>query len=213
MKDEDDYERKKREKKEAAAEEKRRADLERKNKWNMLYKLSIPEQLFCTKVLHRQLMGEAVRLMVLYFGHYSYSIAFPEIAFPTVLFLKEFTQNTSIDADLRGMARMLSSKLKENSSWITSKRKSVEFSPKDFNKVHQFLATEKQDGSSPLSRFVKTTAFKSIMEYKEKDDVDHAALKKEAEKKRKRLKLEAKRAKKREAEKEKVAEKKRTKEA
>ena len=67
--------------------------------------------------------------------------------------------------------------------WITSKRKSVQFSPKDFKQVNMFLAREKRERSSPLSRFVDDEAFKAIMEYKEKTDVNEESLSKEAQKK------------------------------
>merc|ERR1712129_131006 len=54
-------------------------------------------------------------------------------------------------------------KLRENANWIVSKRRSVDFSPKDFEKVNAFLAAERVSQSSPLSKFVQSEEMSKII--------------------------------------------------
>ena len=63
---------------------------------------------------------------------------------------------------MKSAARYLSSKLKENAHWITTKRKDVSFSPKDFEQVHGFLAVERLNRTSPLSKFVQSKQFQDL---------------------------------------------------
>merc|ERR1712129_570626 len=46
---------------------------------------------------------------------------------------------------------------------IVSKRRSVDFSPKDFEKVNAFLAAERVSQSSPLSKFVQSEEMSKII--------------------------------------------------
>merc|ERR1711902_169091 len=46
----------------------------------------------------------------------------------------------------------------------TMKRKNVQFSPKDFEKVQAFLSSERVNQTSPLSKFVKSNQFKMILQ-------------------------------------------------
>ena len=141
--------------------------------WNIHYKIKIGDADFGTDYLHRSLMNNAVRLMILYFSYYSYSISFPEISFPTQVFLREFGANGNIPQELKANTKLLSQKLRENSNWITAKRKDVQFSPKDFEQVHAFLATERLREMSPLSKFIKSKQFEMMIESEEEEMGDN----------------------------------------
>ena len=144
--------------------EKKEDEDENERKWDIHYKIKVGDNDFNTEYLHKSLMNNAVKMMIMYFNYYSYSIAFPEIAFPTQVFLREFGAKGNVPQELKAGTKILSQKLRENSNWITAKRKNVQFSPKDFEKVHAFLAAERLRDLSPLSKFVKSKQFEMMDE-------------------------------------------------
>ncbi len=108
----------------------------------MLHKIKIGESDFNTNYSHYSLLNNGIRLMILYFENYSYSISFPEIIFPTQVFLKKFLSNQNISHNMKIKVKLLNNKLNDNANWIKNKRKNVKFSPKDFEKVNSFLANK-----------------------------------------------------------------------
>merc|ERR1712228_9724 len=130
--------------------------------FDIMYKVKIGDAHFDTHSLHESLLNNVIKLMLQYFSFYSYSIAFPEISFPTLVFLREFAANSNIDSSIKSKVKILSVKLRENANWIVVKRKGVDFSPKDFEKVAAFLAAERVRQISPLAKFVKSEQFEKI---------------------------------------------------
>merc|ERR1712176_1008350 len=93
---------------------------------------------------------------------------------------KEFVvANPNIDAGIKAKIKMVSVKLRENANWICAKRQSVDFSPKDFEKVNAFLAAERVAQSSPLSKFVKSQQFEKMVAVKLADDANRNGKEKE----------------------------------
>eukprot|EP01084_Bolivina_argentea_P013510 25370_1 len=134
---------------------------DKKSDFDIRYRVKIGAAHFNTYYLHHALITSAVKWMSSYFSCYSHSIAFPEIVFPTQVFLREFLSNSSITNAIKSGVKLLSVKLKENANWIVNKRKTVQFSPKDFDKVNAFLASERMRGVSPLAKFVSSKQFET----------------------------------------------------
>ncbi|ETO17500.1 hypothetical protein RFI_19823 [Reticulomyxa filosa] len=117
--------------------------------------LKIPNGYFNTMALHSALIQNCSRLLFLYYSHYSYSIAFPELSLPSQSFLQEFLANPSISNSLKKVPRLLLKALKDNTNWINNKRKTVDFSPKDAQKVNNRTKnpkTKKNDNANHKSK-------------------------------------------------------------
>ena len=76
--------------------------------------------------------------------------------------MREFAANANIDSAIKAKVKILSIKLRENANWIVVKRKGIDFSPKDFEKVCTFLAADRLRQTSPLAKFVKSEQFEKI---------------------------------------------------
>jgi len=181
----------------------------RKRQFNIHYRIKIGHMDFDTPYLHASLVSNAVRLLLVYFSCYSYSISFPEIVFATQVFIRQFLQNAAIPFELKTAVKTLSIKLKENANWISTKRKTVQFSPQDFEKVNAFLALERMSQISPLSKYLKTPQFEALAnqciagdgggddeeEHKNDGDVDGKDLQEQRQQKRKAKKAKNKKLK------------------
>lgn len=128
-----------------------------------------------TKACHEALVETATQLMMSYFGAYSCSVAFPELAFPIMGFLKKMVRDDDkLHTKFKKQINIVAKKLKENSEWIKSKREKSDLAPKDVTKINTFIDDCR---SSPLHRFL---AGKAPAEKENEPDVE-AFLEEESE--------------------------------
>ena len=81
-----------------------------------------------------ELLGE-------HMGHWSCSIAFPELAHLPLLHLRKFGKQCKVER-FRTSSRALADALERNMAWVTQRRVQVDFSPKDTAQVNSFLQEE-----------------------------------------------------------------------
>ena len=80
---------------------------------------------------------------------HAYAIAFPELALPFVVMVKQLAADELTTPDIDALLR----KVQENVQWVTQHRMRTDFSPKDVDRVKSFLATEKEHHKSPLDKY------------------------------------------------------------
>ncbi|KAK3154190.1 hypothetical protein QOZ80_2BG0187410 [Eleusine coracana subsp. coracana] len=87
-------------------------------------------------------------------AHWSYSVAFFEMSFIPLVRLRSFCKTIKADRFRREMKDLIH-QIEANVEFIKSKRAGIAFSPND-RAVESFLQTEKEEQSSPLSKYVAT---------------------------------------------------------
>ena len=85
------------------------------------------------------------------FSSYSSSVAFPELAFPTVAFLKKFIKTNKVPAFTKKMGQLLD-QIQRNTQYVQAQRDKSEFKPSEIDNVKQFLS---DDDKSPLAQFYR----------------------------------------------------------
>lgn len=98
------------------------------------------------------LCEQFVELTAEFFGLYSRSIAFPELATPAILVMRRFTKRSK-NIRFNKQLQQLVEKLTANSEFIAAKRSNVEYGPLNKHEVEQFL----QDldwAKTPLGQYV-----------------------------------------------------------
>ncbi|KAK6456068.1 Noc2p family-domain-containing protein [Scheffersomyces xylosifermentans] len=105
-----------------------------------------------TRVYQDGLCEQFIELTSEFFGLYSKSIAFPELATPAVLSLRRFvkkSKNTKFNKQLQ----QLIEKLNANAVFITGKRSNVEYGPSNKSEVQLFLK-ELDWEQTPLGQYI-----------------------------------------------------------
>lgn len=98
------------------------------------------------------MMSQGLFLLAGHLHNWAYSIAFPEMAMPTSIFLKKLAKKTKIVA-LQQRIRRLVSQVETQTQWVLRARESVDFSPKDTEKVAAFLLNECKSRVAPFSKW------------------------------------------------------------
>ncbi|XP_060575135.1 nucleolar complex protein 2 homolog [Ruditapes philippinarum] len=88
------------------------------------------------------------------FHAYAHTIAFPELALPAVLQLKEFVKKCKVGNFTKQMKQILD-KVEENSTFITSRRRSANLNLSDRKSIDRW-EDSCLEASTPLNKFYKT---------------------------------------------------------
>ena len=116
----------------------------------LTYRLKCSKSLMGTRSCQDALLSATVHLLAQHLCEFSRSVAFPELVVPTTLALKALTKKTQIQR-LNATVKRLLEKIASNSSFVSSHRSQVDCTPKDTEKIAQFMADKPE---TPLSQYV-----------------------------------------------------------
>ena len=126
------------------------------------------------KAILEGLVSRALQLLSSFFEVYEHSIAFPELIIPTCVQLRHFAKNTSVP-HWRNAAKALITKVESRASVVVQKRSSVDFAPKDVDRMATFMAKESEEVKK--MRLEKSLTATIKKQYNEAIDVATAAAK------------------------------------
>ena len=129
------------------------ARTERPVDWSVLVKVSGADS--TKRIFQEGLVQEALYLLAEHLGSISHSIAFPELAAPTVLQLRAMAKASKIVA-LQKRCKRLLAQVEAQARFVATRRDAVEFAPSDEKASNGFLADEKAAGTSPYSKWFKS---------------------------------------------------------
>lgn len=116
------------------------------------YIVKVNQQYLGTRVYQEGLCDQFLDLTSEFLVLYSKSIAFPELVTPVILSLRRFMKKSKI-AKFNKQLLQLVEKLNSNATYITQKRKDVEYGPSNKAEVQAFLKEVKWE-STPLGQYV-----------------------------------------------------------
>ncbi|KAL5223919.1 hypothetical protein ABZP36_010558 [Zizania latifolia] len=105
-----------------------------------------------TRAFQEACIYSVVDELAKHLAQWSYSIAFIEMSFLPLLRLRSFCKTVKADRFRREMKDLIH-QIEANTEFVSSKRTRIGFSPNDLA-VDSFLQIEKEERSSPLSRYV-----------------------------------------------------------
>lgn len=115
--------------------------------------LKVPKLTLKTRAFQEECVSSVVEQLVEHLTLWSYSVAFPELAFIPVVRLRQFKKETKVDR-FRRQVKQLIDQVESNIEYVGKKRTEISFSPKDHVPVSSFLQDEKESGTSPLSQYL-----------------------------------------------------------
>jgi len=98
------------------------------------------------------LAEQVVELFSEFYVLYSKSVAFPELAIPTIVMIKRFMKKSK-NAKFNSALHLLVAKLEANSKFIEEKRSRIDFAPSNKAEVEKFLK-ETEWEVTPLGAYV-----------------------------------------------------------
>lgn len=104
---------------------------------NFAYTLKVPKQFMKTKHFHDYCVDVAFELSLEHFSSYEHSIAFPEMSFPILRELKKFAKD-NYNSKHRREIKSLVEKIETQSKFIEDLRNTVDFAPKDMDRVREW---------------------------------------------------------------------------
>uniref|UniRef100_A0A0D9XL30 Nucleolar complex protein 2 homolog n=1 Tax=Leersia perrieri TaxID=77586 RepID=A0A0D9XL30_9ORYZ len=107
-----------------------------------------------TRAFQEACIYSVVDELAKHLAQWSYSIAFFEMSFLTLVRLQNFCKTVKADRFRREMKDLIH-QIKASAEFVSSKRAGIGFSPND-PAVDSFLQVEKEKQSSPLSKYVAT---------------------------------------------------------
>ncbi|KAH9312831.1 hypothetical protein KI387_027866, partial [Taxus chinensis] len=114
--------------------------------------LKVPKPLLKSRAFQDECVYSVLNHLAEHLAQWSHDVAFPELAFITLIHLRRFHEKTNIDR-FRRQVKQLMDQVQRNIEYVTKKREEISFSPKDHAAVSSFLQTEKENGASVLSKF------------------------------------------------------------
>jgi len=102
-----------------------------------------------TKAFQDEVISQIVDLLLGFFSIFSRAIAFPELILPATITLKHFNKNCKVPHIKQRISHLVE-QLEKNSSFVVAQRRTVDFAPKDTDKVSMFLSTH---GKSSLEQY------------------------------------------------------------
>ncbi|TGZ81849.1 Noc2-domain-containing protein [Ascodesmis nigricans] len=148
-----------------------------------------PKSYLKTRTYQDGIGEQVVELFSEFYVLYSKSVAFPELAIPTIVQLKRFMKKSQ-NGKLNGTLQLLVNKLEHNSKWIEEKRSGVEFAPNKREQVDAFLKDVDWE-TTPLGQYVvsqrkvreekRRLLEESLREEKEREKRDREAEEEEME--------------------------------
>ncbi|XP_055383254.1 nucleolar complex protein 2 homolog [Condylostylus longicornis] len=101
----------------------------------------------------KEVIDQICSLTYEYLDHLSASIAYPDLIVPSVMLLRKFIKHNK-DSNTNRKLKQLLDKIQENSKFIESERKSVNFNLSETAKINAWESTIRNKGT-PLSLFYK----------------------------------------------------------
>lgn len=119
---------------------------------DFIFHLKCKEKDKKTREFQIMIFQESIYYLIEFLSLHSTSIAFPEISYPVYKFFRKMVKDNpkNIRASIKSKIVDLMKKIDENSKFIFDKRSNVTFTPKDFDKIKEFLPKETK---TPLSQF------------------------------------------------------------
>jgi nucleolar complex protein 2 len=117
-----------------------------------------PKAYLRTKVYADQLVDETLFYLLEFLNQFAKSIAFPELVVPIIITLKRVIKTSKSSREI-GNPKLVSAvkgileKIQRQSSYITEKRVSIDFAPKNIAKVEAFLANSTME--TPIESAVR----------------------------------------------------------
>ncbi|XP_015697467.1 nucleolar complex protein 2 homolog [Oryza brachyantha] len=121
---------------------------------NMFSVKQVDKKTVKTRAFQEACIYSVVDELAKHLAQWSYSIAFFEMSFLTAVRLRNFCKTVKADRFRREMKDLIH-QIEANAEFIKSKRAGIGFSPND-PAVDSFLQVEKEERSSPLSKYVAT---------------------------------------------------------
>lgn len=118
------------------------------------HNIKAPKTLLGTRVYQDGICDQFVELLAEFYVLHCKSVAFPELAIPTVITLKRFSKRTKNVKFSKQIQRVLE-KLDQNSKYIEQHRSKVTFGPLDKEQVDAFLKDVAWE-TTPLGAYVVT---------------------------------------------------------
>lgn len=115
--------------------------------------LKVPKQTLKTRAFQEECVSSVVEQLAEHLTLWSYSVAFPELAFIPIVRLRQFKKETKVDR-FRRQVKQLIDQVESNIEYVGKKRTDISFSPKDHVPVSSFLQAEKESATSPLSQYL-----------------------------------------------------------
>ncbi|KAI5798960.1 Noc2p family-domain-containing protein [Geopyxis carbonaria] len=123
-----------------------------------------PKSYLRTRTYQDGLGEQVVELFSEFYVLYSKSVAFPELAIPTIVQVKRFMKKSK-NAKLNSTLHLLVNKLDQNSKFIEEKRSKIDFAPNKREQVDSFLKDVEWE-TTPLGAYV--TSQRKVREEKQK---------------------------------------------
>ena len=105
--------------------------------------IKISKQGLSSQIIQTLIFERILELLETHLDIYRFSIAFPELAFPIVVFLRQFSKK-SVVSEWRKLTRSLATTLKEWINQVKQERIKVDFTPSNIPKLHQFMSREEE---------------------------------------------------------------------
>lgn len=115
--------------------------------------LKVPKPTLKTRAFQEECVSSVIEQLAEHLTLWSYSVAFPELAFIPAVRLRQFKKETKVDR-FRRQVKQLIDQIESNIEYVGKKRTEISFSPKDHVPVSSFLQAEKESGTSPLSQYL-----------------------------------------------------------
>lgn len=115
------------------------------------YLFKASKSLMGSKVFQDSALTETLSLLREFFTLYSYNIAFPELSVAALKVIQGFLKDETVSARCKKSLKLLSQHIKHNADWISKKRKTVTFAPKDIDQANAFLGSSSE--KSPLDQY------------------------------------------------------------
>ncbi|KAJ9069767.1 Nucleolar Complex 2 protein [Entomophthora muscae] len=128
--------------------------------FNIAVTLKAPTNFLRTRVYQDILTDEVNELLLGYFASFSSNIGFPEVALPTIIYLKKFIK-TSKSVKVNKKIEQIIAKVSATSDMILAKRSKLTFAPTDIASMSAFVSTDKDIKIPVLEYYESVLAFKT----------------------------------------------------
>ncbi|CCJ30082.1 unnamed protein product [Pneumocystis jirovecii] len=113
-----------------------------------------PKSYLKGKIYQDGLIEQVIELLLEIYSLQCKSISFPELSMPMIIQIKRYIKKSK-NSKLNKLLVIFIEKLKENSEFIESRRKSIEFSPNKIGQMEAFLEDYSWD-MTPLGKYVNS---------------------------------------------------------
>jgi len=121
--------------------------------------LKVPKNTLKTKAYQETVVKYTLELILENLATYSYSIAFPDLAFPVTVFLRNLLNIFETSLLIKRLIVQLLEPIEQNIQYIHRKRETSDTAPKDIRSMNTFHSAELRNKErSPLSVYLERTS-------------------------------------------------------